>query len=59
MMGSQSSRIASYKGGFDYYGCEIDEDYFHKGCEFFNQECLGEYKTSDGKIIKQLNLFEE
>lgn len=59
MMGSQSSRIASYKGGFDYYGCEIDGDYFNKGNERFRKECLGEYKTSDGKIIKQLNLFEE
>ena len=25
MMGSQSSRIAAYKLGFDYYGCELDK----------------------------------
>lgn len=37
-MGSQSSRIAAYKLGFDYYGCEIDEDYFKAGCERFERE---------------------
>ncbi|MBR1654867.1 MAG: site-specific DNA-methyltransferase [Prevotella sp.] len=57
MMGSQSSRIAAYKMGFDYAGCEIDKEYFDKGCERFNRDCLHEYKTKSGKTIKQLNLF--
>jgi len=30
-MGSQSSRIACYDGGFDFWGCELDEDYFDDG----------------------------
>lgn len=30
-MGSQSSRIAAYKLGFDYWGCELDKDYFEQG----------------------------
>lgn len=30
-MGSQSSRIAAYDMGFDYYGWEIDKDYFDAG----------------------------
>lgn len=34
-MGSQSSRIAAYKLGFDYYGTELDPDYFREGCERF------------------------
>jgi site-specific DNA-methyltransferase (adenine-specific) len=34
-MGSQSSRIAAYEGGFDYYGCELDKDYFEAGCKRF------------------------
>jgi site-specific DNA-methyltransferase (adenine-specific) len=34
-MGSQSSRIAAYEMGFDYYGCELDPDYFREGCERF------------------------
>ena len=34
-MGSQSSRIACYDGGFDFYGCEIDPDYFEAGCKRF------------------------
>ena len=45
MMGSQSSRIAAYKMGFDYVGCELDKEYFDKGCERFNRECMGEIKT--------------
>ena len=59
MMGSQSSRIAAYKMGFDYVGCELDKEYFDKGCERFNRECKGETQTKDGKIIKQMELFEE
>jgi site-specific DNA-methyltransferase (adenine-specific) len=38
-MGSQSSRIAAYKLGFDYVGCEIDKEYFDEGCEEFRKEC--------------------
>ena len=58
MMGSQSSRIAAYKMGFDYVGCELDEEYFEKGCERFNRECKGEIVTKDGNIVKQMSLFD-
>jgi len=34
-MGSQSSRIAAYDMGFDYWGCEIDKDYFEAGNKRF------------------------
>ena len=57
MMGSQSSRIAAFKMGFDYVGCEIDKEYFDKGCERFNEECEGIYRMKSGKTVKQLNLF--
>ena len=57
MMGSQSSRIACWKMGFDFVGCELDKEFFEKGCERFNRECKGEIKTKDGNIIKQLSLF--
>lgn len=30
-LGSQSSRIAAYKLGFDFWGCELDEQYFNEG----------------------------
>lgn len=58
MMGSQSSRIAAYKMGYDYVGCELDAEYFDKGCERFRRECMNEIVTPDGRIIKQLTLFE-
>ena len=58
MMGSQSSRIAAYKMGFDYVGCELDKEYFDKGCERFNKECKGEHKTPSGQVIKQQELFD-
>jgi site-specific DNA-methyltransferase (adenine-specific) len=56
-MGSQSSRIAAYKLGFDYYGCEIDEQYFIDGCERFKLECRGEIKTPKGGTLIQTNMF--
>ena len=37
-MGSQSSRIAAYNMKYDYYGCEIDKDYFLKGNARFKNE---------------------
>ena len=58
MMGSQSSRIAAYKMGFDYVGCELDKEYFEKGCERFDRECNGIVKTKDGRTFKQTTLFE-
>ena len=58
MMGSQSSRIAAYKMGLDYVGCELDKEYFDKGCERFERECLGVIKTSDGHTIKEQTLFD-
>ena len=59
MMGSQSSRIAAYKMGFDYVGCELDKEYFDNGCERFRKECLHEYKQPNGKVYKQLTLFDK
>jgi len=56
MMGSQSSRIAAYKLGYDYVGCEIDEEYYRKGCERFEAECQGTIHTPDGTTIQQLQL---
>lgn len=56
-MGSQSSRIAAFKMGFDYWGCELDEDYFRDGCARFEKECHGKIVTSDGVEITQQKLF--
>jgi site-specific DNA-methyltransferase (adenine-specific) len=44
-LGSQSSRIAAHDMGFDFYGCELDKDYFEQGCKRFEQH------------IKQMVLF--
>lgn len=57
MMGSQSSRIAAYKMGFDYVGCELDKEYFDKGCERFEEICNGIIPQSDKIKVKQLSLF--
>lgn len=58
MMGSQSSRIAAYKMGFDYVGCEIEPLYFNKGNERFDKICNGVLVQPDGSIVKQQSLFE-
>lgn len=55
-MGSQSDRIAAYKLGFDFWGCDKDEHYFKNGDERFRSECFGETKTSKGILI-QPSLF--
>ena len=57
MMGSQSSRCAAYLSGYDFYGCEIDEYYFHKGNEFFERICHGVTSDDKGNKIIQQQLF--
>jgi len=57
MMGSKSSRIAAYKMGFDYVGCEVEKLYFDKGNERFEKICNGMLKQSDGSSLQQLSLF--
>ena len=57
MMGSQSSRIAAYKMGFDYVGCEIEPLYFNKGNERFDKICNGVILQPDGTRVEQLTLF--
>jgi site-specific DNA-methyltransferase (adenine-specific) len=36
-LGSQSSRIAAYKNGFDFTGFELDQEYFEKGNKRFDE----------------------
>jgi len=36
-LGSGSSRISAYKNGFDFWGCEIDKDYFEASEARFNE----------------------
>lgn len=55
-LGSGSSRIAAYKLGFDFCGCEIDTEYFISANERFERECLEVIKTKGG-ILTQQKLF--
>lgn len=55
-LGSGSSRIAAYKMGYDFYGCEIDKDYFQASCDRFDKECLG-IEQINGHTITQQSLF--
>lgn len=56
-LGSGSSRIATFKKGFDFYACELDKDYYEAQEERFRKECFGEIKQSDGQIVTQTSLF--
>lgn len=56
-LGSGSSRIAAFKLGFDFVGCEIDEDFFRLSEERFQKECNGVDILQDGKTITQGSLF--
>lgn len=57
MMGSGSSRIAAYKMGFDYTGCEIDTDFYTKSCERFDRVCRGVTNLPNGKKVQEQSLF--
>jgi site-specific DNA-methyltransferase (adenine-specific) len=37
-MGSQSSRVSAFNKGFDYWGWEIDKEYFEKGNQRFKEQ---------------------
>lgn len=39
-MGSQSSRIAAFQMGFDYWGWELDPDYFEAGNKRFKEQTM-------------------
>ena len=58
MMGSQSSRIAAHFAGLDFYGCEIDKDYFEKGNERYERMCRG-VEREGGITIIQPTLFND
>lgn len=45
-LGSQSSRIAAHKNGLDFYGAEINKEYFDLGCKRYDE------------FTKQGNLFQ-
>ena len=55
-LGSGSSRIAAYKLGFDFCGCEIDLEYFISANERVERECLDVIKTNNG-VLTQQKLF--
>lgn len=55
-LGSGSSRIAAYRLGFDFVGCEIDKRYFDLQEKRFQEECEETVITPGGKTITQLTL---
>lgn len=56
-LGSGSSRIAAYKMGFDFVGCENNEEYFRLSEERFQKECKGVQVNKNGVTIVQGSLF--
>jgi len=57
-MGSQSSRIAAYHMGFDYWGCELDKDYFNDGNKRFEREKMKqELFTPQQSLPEQIKLL--
>lgn len=55
-LGSGSSRIAAYKMGLDFYGCELDKEYFDKMEQRFQQECHG-VEIINNVTIQQGSIF--
>ena len=59
-LGSQSSRIAAWDLGFDFWGCELDKDYFQQGNKRFQDHIKQPNMLNelDIKPMKQVGLFE-
>ena len=55
-LGSGSSRIAAYKLGFDFVGCEIDKGYYEAQEKRFQKECKDTVILTNGKQVKQLSI---
>lgn len=56
-LGSGSSRIAAYHAGLDFYGCELDKEYFDKANERFEKEIHG-VEVFGNTVITQQSLFD-
>ena len=56
-LGSGSSRIAAWHAGLDFYGCELDKEYFDKANERFEKEIHG-VEVIGQQTIQQQSLFE-
>lgn len=56
-LGSGSSRIAAYHAGLDFYGCELDKEYFDKANERFEKEIHG-VEVFGNIVITQQSLFD-
>ena len=41
----------------NFYGCELDADYFKQGNERFERECKGIIQTTDNKTLIQKSMF--
>lgn len=56
-LGSGSSRIAAWHAGLDFWGCELDKEYFDKANERFEKEIHGVEVIGD-VVITQQSLFD-
>ena len=56
-LGSGSSRIAAWYAGLDFWGCELDKEYFDKANERFEKEIHG-VEVVEQTVIQQQSLFE-
>lgn len=57
MLGSGSSRIAAYKLGFDFWGCELDSEYFEKAEKRFRESIA--MPLFDEPNPNQIAMFEQ
>lgn len=56
-LGSGSSRIAAYDLGFDFYGCELDKDYYEAQEKRFKQHISQQKMFIPNQNSEQIKLF--
>lgn len=61
MMGSQSSRIAAWDMGFDYWGCEMDAEYYRDGEARFQKHIAKPvlFAPQEMYSFEQIKLFQD
>lgn len=57
-LGSGSSRIACYSKGFDFFACELNNEYYKRQEERFRNICFNEIISGNGQVVKNLTLFD-
>lgn len=56
-LGSGTTRVAAFREGRDFLGCELNEEWYSRQQERYDKECHGIITNENGKRYQQTSLF--